>query len=462
MIPKSVVPEIRWPAIPDRAGALLLAVQRQLRESQWLAPEDLERLQRDALLRLLRFAVDNVPYYRDRDVYRDAALGDGLTTAAWRSLPVLTRAQVQEAGNDLRSEDVPRQHLPLAELVTSGSTGRPVRSLATAVTNLMWRAITLRDHLWHERDLTGRLAAIRADLNDEVPPEGVEGDNWGPSTAAVYPNGPCGVFSVRYDVARQAEWLKTQKPDYLLTYPSNLMALAQHFAAGGTTPPSLRGVSTYGEALPEDLRPLVRELWGVDLVDTYSAQELGYLALQCPRGEDYHTQAESVYVEVLDEQGEPCGPDQIGRVLVSTLHNYAVPLLRYELGDYAEVGPPCACGRGLPVLRRILGRQRNMWVLPDGARVWPLFGSREWGHIDALRQLQLIQHDVDRIEAKVAGPRPLTRAEESEVAGLLRKRFDYPFELVFTYVDVIDRTPSRKFEDFVSLVPPGRVGAGSG
>jgi phenylacetate-CoA ligase len=73
-----------------------------------------------------------------------------------------------------------------------------------------------------------------------------------------------------------------------------------------------------------------------------------------------------VLVEILDAQGRPCRPGEIGRVVATPLHNVAMPLLRYELDDYAEVGQACACGRGLPVIRRILGRRQNMLRLPDG------------------------------------------------------------------------------------------------
>jgi phenylacetate-CoA ligase len=55
--------------------------------------------------------------------------------------------------------------------------------------------------------------------------------------------------------------------------------------------------------------------------------------------------------------------------VVTPLHNFAMPLIRYAIGDYAEAGPPCACGRGLPVLARILGRARNLLTLPHGERI---------------------------------------------------------------------------------------------
>ena len=76
-------------------------------------------------------------------------------------------------------------------------------------------------------------------------------------------------------------------------------------------------------------------------------------------------------MEVLDNHGRPCKEGETGRVVLTDLHNFTMPLIRYEIGDYAEVGPPCACGRGLPVLARILGRSRNMLTLPAGDRIWP-------------------------------------------------------------------------------------------
>lgn len=461
MIARSGVPGIVWPAVPDRAGALLLAMEHQLEDSQWLPLEDLQALQFEGLAGLLEHACRTVPHYRDDPGYGRLMGRPVLTAEDWSSLPILSRAEVQEAGPDLASEAVPPSHLPLCEVVTSGSTGRPVRATATAVTNLFWKAITLRDHMWHGRALTGRLAAIRADLNNKLPPEGVELGSWGPATDAVYPTGPCGLLGIRHDVAAQAAWLVAQDPDYLLTYPSNLLALAQHFRRTGGRLPRLREACTYGESLSAEVRPLCDRTWGVRIVDVYSTQELGYLALQCPRSERYHVQAESVYLEVVDERGDACGPGETGRVIVTTLHNYAMPFIRYELGDYAEVGPPCPCGRGLPVLTRIVGRQRNMWALPGGQQVWPMFSSKDWGHIDAIRQLQLVQHELDLIEARIVGPRPLTSAEENEVTALLRREFAHPFRLSFRYVDDVERTPSRKFEDFVSRVPgpePARAG----
>jgi len=453
VLPRSSMPYVDWPAVPDANGALLLALLFQLGESELVDPEVVRQRQLTALHRLLRHAVRTVPFYRDTPGYAAVAGGETVTAAEWRQVPILSRAALQQAGAAIRSARVPTEHEPVSEVATLGTVGEPVRVLGTKVTGLLWQAVTLRDLLWHGRDVRLKLAAIRADRAEQIPPGGMVLANWAPFLESTYPTGPCALLGITTDVAAQAQWLVEQDPEYLLSYPSNVRALADHFRSRGATLPRLREVWTYGEAVGPGLRPACARAWGVRVVDMYSCQEVGYLALQCPLAHSYHVQSESVFLEVLDGAGAPCRPGQVGRVVVSSLHNYATPLLRYEVGDYAEVGEGCPCGRALPVLNRIVGRERNLWVGPDVRRLWPVFPESAWSHLTAINQLQLVQRDVGRVEARVIGPRSLSRAEEAELDAAVRGHFPWPFELRLVYGREIDRTAGAKFEDFVSLVP---------
>ena len=453
MVPRSTIPSVSWPAVPNPTGALLLALMYQLDDSEVLAREALEQRQMEALQRLLRHAAGTVPYYRDTAGYAPVAGLETITAEDWRQVPILTRADIEKAGSALRSSRIPPEHEPVSEVMTLGTTGPPVSTLGTKVTGMFWQVNTLRDMLWHGRDMGLKLAAIRADRSDQIPAEGLVLPNWAPFLESAYPTGQCAILGITNDIATQARWLVEQDPAYLLSYPSNVVALAEHFHFTGATLPNLREVWTYGEALSPELRPACAQAWGVRAVDMYSSQELGYLALQCPLAHTYHVMSESVYLEVLDGVGRPCRPGEVGRVVVSTLHNYANPLLRYELGDYAEMGGACVCDRTLPVINRIVGRERNMWIGPDGQRMWPMFPVSAWGHLEVVRRLQLVQHAVGRIEARVVGPRALSRAEEAELDAALRHAFPWPFELALTYRREIDRTGGMKFEEYVSLVP---------
>ncbi len=209
-------------------------------------------------------------------------------------------------------------------------------------------------------------------------------------------------------------------------------------------------MQTLSEVLDPALRDKCRRLWEIEIADMYSTMETGYIALQCPKTENYHVQSECALVEILDAGGTPCQPGEIGRVVVTPLHNFATPLLRYDIGDYAEVGAPCPCGRGLPVLTRIMGRARAMLTLPDGGRSWPLMGGSRFAEIAPVRQYQFVQKSRERIEARLVVERPLQRREEEKLRERMFSRLGHPFEIEFSYVERIARKAGEKYEEFKS------------
>ena len=448
-MPRSSVPGLAWPGLPGTAGVTMLALQYQLEQSQWW-PADVVREQQFRQLRaLLSHACGTVPFYRDRLGEAGFAPDRPLTADIWARIPVLGRAEVQAAETALYSTRVPASHGKVYTLSTSGSTGTPVTVRGTTVAQAFWRAFTLRDHLWHRRDITKKLAVIRRLREGQAAyPKGAQAPYWGPSTASTFPNGPSAVLSIATTVENQVLWLERENPEYLLTYPSNLLQLAQLYRERGMALPNLRSVETFAEVLQPEVREACREAWDVPVVDMYSAQETGYIALQCPDHEHYHVQAESTLVEVLNDQGKPCGPGETGRVVVTPLHNFATPLIRYEIGDYAEVGEACSCGRGLPVLNRILGRVRNMLTLPSGDTLWPSFPAEMFLAIAPVRQFQLIQRRPDEIEVSLVVEKTLSGEQEGRLREALNRCFGYPFTYRFTYVDEIPRSASGKFEDF--------------
>ena len=446
------MPGVAWPALPAPGGAAVLALSFQLERSQWLTLEQLRQQQLQQLQLLLRHALATVPYYRERwGADFDPALP--LTFERFAALPLLTRRELQDGFGHLRSASVPPGHGGLRESQSSGSTGTPVRILTTQLSGLFWNAFTLRDHAWHRRDLGGKLATIRHGI-----PAG-EFEHWGQATQGLVADGPSVVLGVRDSVQAQLRWLERQQPDYLMTYPSIAAELAKLVIAGGNRLPRLREVRTLGELLTAEARALCREAFAVPVTDVYSAEEAGYIALQCPEYEHYHTQEEGVLVEILDPQGRPCAPGQLGRVVVTSLHNFAMPLIRYELGDYAEPGEPCACGRGLPVLRRVAGRVRNMLLTAAGEHYWPAFGTRSFARIAPVRQCQLAQIEYDLIEARLVTATALSAEQEDSLRALIQSRLPPGIRVRFAYFDEIARSAGGKYEDFVCEVPARISGA---
>ncbi len=444
---------IAWPALPGPEAAMMVSVLQQFDQSQWWTAEAHFAQQLRQAAALLHHAYRHLPYYRDRLAQAGFVPGKALTPAVWARIPLLTRAGLQEAGEALYSPNIPERHGRSYEISSSGSTGRPVKAKGTRMVQFFWDALTLREHLWHRRDFASHLAAIRSFPNGVADyPDGANSKVWGRSMKGVFETGRSSMLSIATRIDEQAEWLQRVQPDYLLTYPSALRELLIYCRDRGITFPKLRQVRTLSELLAPETRTLCREVWGLKIADMYSTQENGYLAFQCPEHEHYHVQAETALIEVLNEADEPCGPGEVGRVVVTSLHNFAMPMIRYVVGDLAEVGAPCPCGRGLPVLNRILGRVRNMLVYPDGRKAWALMGDMYYSEIPEIRQFQIVQHSLDDVEIKLVAERPLTPEEEQRVCGWFHQRSGHAFPVRITYHEEIPRGPSGKFEDFRSEV----------
>jgi len=451
---KSAVAGIVWPAVPDDAAARLLALLWQFRQTAHWPPDVLVQHQLRQLTLIVDHALRTVPFYRERLGAAGWRSGDTLTLARLRELPRLTRRDIQDAGSALRSSDIPQQFGAVHESHSSGSTGQPVVVFRTALDTLLWQANTLRDHEWHGRDLSLKFAAIRALAKGAAdPPHGAMSSSWGAASGAICTTGPSALLSLDADVSTQITWIKNHAPGYLLTYPGNLAALLENFAQSKERLPGLRAVLTVAETVAPALRTACRDVLGVNIEDVYSSQELGYIALQCPASGQYHIMAESVLVEVLDAAGNPCAVGETGRLVISSLHNYATPLIRYELRDYATVGKPCSCGCTLPTLASINGRERNMVWLPDGNRRWPVLGLLPYREAAPVRQFQMIQRSLQAVEVRLVCDRALTPGEEAQLGEKIRVELGYPFELRFAYYErELPRAANGKFEEFVCAI----------
>ena len=442
------VPGIEWPPVFSGRRASLAAAIQQLEATQWLPPEAIGAAQR----RQLRLLSEH--FARNSELFRTRLARSGLAPAALRdqqgleALAPLTRQEVQSKERPIFVDSLPPGHGPVQEAQTSGSTGEPVVVRRTAVNQLLWLALTMRYHLWAEPNLGGRICAIRANLKHV----GAEKD-WGPPANLFFRTGPGLKIDIQEDIRRQIEMIREFGATSLVIYPSNLVAILDELAATGSGLPSVERVRTIGEMLPSGLRERVADELGATLHDCYSSQEIGYVALQCPESQLYHVMAESLLVEVVDAEGKPTPQGEAGRILVTDLHNHATPLIRYAIGDYAEPGPTCPCGRGLPTLKRILGRERNLIVKPDGTRHWPLTGFRRFRDVAPVVQYQMRQHTPERIELRLVVERPLAEDEEEALRTVVRDALGYPCELEFTYFEGrLPTGPNGKFEEFLSLI----------
>ena len=437
---------ILWPPFITGSATPQLVMQVQFEISQWWDPARILFHQMVQLRSVIAHAAKTAPFYRDRLKAVLEKSHRGLNFSDFRQIPILTRSEFQDAGESIYSTAAPVSHGAPHGIRTSGSTGQPLALKGTEVTRTINSSINLRNHLWHRRDFSQKALVFRTMKAGEPITRSA---TWGP---VVNPG-----VSIKVNMAQPTSnllaILKAENPAYLLLHPSVLQELLYLSRKQNYQPANLKEVSTLGEILYPELRERCERQWNVRVADTYSCEEFGPLALQCPEYPHYHVQAENVLIEVLRPDNTPCEPGEVGKTVISSLNNFATPILRYENGDMAEVGEPCACGRGLPVLKRIIGRIRNTAILPNGERLMPNLSTGPLLNELPIKHFQLIQKTTESIEARLVVGRPLTAAEEIALTKYFNKGWRHEFNFTFVYLDEITRGANGKYEVFRCEVP---------
>lgn len=456
---RSAVEQLVFPSIQGGNDAVLLSLQRQFDESQWWSAERMKVMQLQQLSVLVDHAFRNVPFYNDRLRRAGYKPGTPMTAEIWQAIPILTRVEVRDLGAKLYAKTYPKSFGGDGFSSTGGSTGIPVRIRKTEIDGLYWEAAHLRELIWHCDDASGAMISLRGNYPESLSlaqsemissGKGLILSGWSSVANRIYKTGKMGFMSFKQPVHKQIEFLQKTKAVHLLIRPSSLRLLLIHIHENSIELPHLKYIWTTSERVDDSLRDLCKGLLKCKLIENYSAGETGYMALQCPEAEHLHVMSETHHLEILNAEGNSCAIGQIGRVIATPLHNFAMPLLRYEIGDEAERGRTCPCGRGLPVLNRILGRTGDYIITPkNGYRRVELNHGR-LSRILAIKEFQLAQTARDRLELRLALARPLTQAEETEVEAVLQAEARGQLATTVTFHEALARTDAGKLKAFVS------------
>jgi phenylacetate-CoA ligase len=424
----------------DRTLGQMLALTERM------TGEELHAYQAPLLIKLVDHARRTTDFYKDR---LDFDAGQpGSIERHWSKVPVVTRAEAVANGEKLRSRSTATEIGPIVHVNSSGSTGMPFRCTRTAEALLADQALTDRMYRWWRIDGEKSLARIAYDHAGEADTARAF------STRGWRPDCPTGVMhflSTAFDSDTQLDWLAAHRPNYLASYSSILKELAVMAQKRGIAL-RLELIFSFATVVDPDIRALCRVVFGSEIADTYGAQEVGHIAAQCSDCGEYHISAERCLVEILRDDGSPAAPGEIGRVIVTPFYSYAMPFIRYELGDLAEAGTATPlCGRRLPTMRRILGRYRNLFRFRDGTTVWPTPAAFRTSI--ALKQFQVVQTDFDHIEVLYVPESADQPIDLPALTKRVRNALRQPVNVTLRAVDAIPRSRNGKYEDFISRVP---------
>jgi phenylacetate-CoA ligase len=351
---------------PEAAPFVDRLIQREFFDPQ--QAHDAESLE---LGRMLRFANSEVPFYRSQEVWSALALDESTSRDTLTQLPVITKHDVQANTADLQAQRLPRGEKVLAWTGSSGTTGRPTRVLFSQRAALVFGLLVQRQLRWVRADPSWTQAVIRLSRDLQRRGEGlhladgeiIRSSGW-MYLKRWFHTGPMIGLNNSNSIERQIELLHEQQPEYLVTFPGNLEALV--LACQAKPVDSLLALRTISSTLTQGMRNRIESATSLSVQEGYGLNEIGVVAHRCGAGR-YHVNAEHCLVEILDDAGQPCRAGETGRIVVTGLTNFAMPLIRYDCGDLAEaVEGSCDCGRSLPSFGRVVGRFRPMRYAPDG------------------------------------------------------------------------------------------------
>jgi phenylacetate-CoA ligase len=448
----------RWPPLPEGSLGQVWAAYLTLDRTQWLSRNELERHQLIQFRSLLDHCVQHVAYYRELLAKRGIESGSIQSMDDFRRLPLLSRRTWQEQFDQLQAQQLPEGTVALDEDNTSGTSGVPVRILKTNIFYLWWLAFYLRDLEWCGLDPTGTMAAIRATLRTgpdlERILQGERMPSWNSILERLVEMGPLHGMDIGQDPRRQLAWLAEVDPDYFLSHGSNLELLAHILADEPRRFPRLRVIQAISETLTEESQSLIEAAFGAVVKNVYSCAEAGYLASPCPQGHGLHIHAENVILEVLDDADQPCQPGETGRVVLTVLHNFRTPFIRYEIGDLVTLAPePCPCGRALPLLLRVIGKRRPLFRLA-GNRLKHSSGlvhaiSVIGGH----HQHQVVQKALDHILVRIVPSKDWTAEHAQQLEQAVREFFESPVRIDLEIKDRLELPRSGKLQSMICDMP---------
>ncbi len=390
-------------------------------------------LMRERLARMLRYAYENVPLYSSPSWSERI---DARTATDLQSWPILERSTVRSSSHQLLAK-----HRPPGRFYrrSSASTGDPLR-VAWDPQGASWGwANEYRVLQWHGLEPGARTLLM-----------------WGSGRPV-----DCWVKNYRLFATKEldakgleaaAQYLLNERPDLCQGLPSALARLAVHVRAHHPNAP--KTLVPFAKVGGEQVYPFQRELissaLGARIIETYGCTEVGPIASECPAG-SMHILCENVHVEICRDD-QPVAEGEHGDIVVTSLSNRAMPLIRCKIGDRGAIrASGCPCGRPHPLLEGLIGRAADVFVAADGK---PVHGSAlampgDGAFTAALgakfEQTLFVQLDRRRWRVLVESEAGFDEATAASLIAHVRKTFGQECEVEIERVPVVDREPSGKF-----------------
>ena len=419
--------------------SLKLKELSRLESSQWLKEKELLDIQEKRFGRLLNYALEHSPHYKNMIREYDICLdGDFLKTLS--QFPVTKKSDVRENLIDFLSTEYKQDQLVIAK--TGGSTGFSLslyfdktcqenRNAAAMRTDKWagWRQGDVRGDLWGNPPIPKTFKQkLRNCLLDKIIYLDTMDLNTSSMTEFVSRINQCGIqviFGHAHSIYLLAKFIDENKLDI----------------------PSINGIISTSMMLLDHERLKIETVFSCKVTNRYGCEEVGLIASECEVHDGMHVNMEHVIVELLDDFGHPVKDGEVGKVVVTDLNNFGMPLIRYQIEDMAVMSSSkCSCGRESALLQSLSGRVADFLKKTDGSMVAGIsLIERTLTKIKGLEQIQLVQNELTTIEVNRVKASDYTERSDELLITELETVFSHDVKVIIKDIDVIPQMANGKY-----------------
>jgi phenylacetate-CoA ligase len=421
----------------------------ELNKTQWLSRDELLKLQRDKLYRLLKYAYEHIPYYQrvfDQVSFRPEEVLTDLNSM--HKIPLINKSIIRQNFEDLCTSETKRREA-MSYLTTGGSTGQPLKFLqdpnfrdhvtADLHRHLGWGGWDLGQvhaYIWGANFEVASSQAFRTRMMDFILNRFV-------TNAYVLSDESMHAF---------AEKVRHYRPKLAFCYPSSLYRFGEFVREHSYHDIKFEAMFSSAEVLYPAQRQFIEETFGGKMFNRYATRELACISCECNAHNGMHVSVENVYVEILKD-GQPAAPGETGDVIVTNLNNYGMPFIRYSVGDLGAWSrqESCPCGRQLPLMELVQGRRIDMFKTRDGRAVWGGFASPLFG-MKGVEQFQLVQKSLDYVVARIVKNGELDQAGLAKIERTVKIALGDQVQVQFEFPEQIGVYDSGKYRYAISEV----------
>lgn len=433
----------------ERYGRKFNKVYEEFQKNQSLSLAEMENYQASRLRKLVHHAYETVPFYNKRFKFHGIRPQDIESVEDIKKLPILTKADINTNFNDMLSTTVSSRQIRTGH--TSGTTGTPLNVLYDIHTCVVHHAADRRQKEWAGMNWGDPYASLQGRVI--CPPRQSQPPFWRMN----HINNQLFLSSFHLKEEYLQSYInkiKTSKIQFLEGYPSTIFTLASYLNMTKQQLP-LTSVLTSSETLFDWQRTTIEKAFCCKVFDFYGMAERVIYSTECKEHCGHHLNMDYGITEFLDNDNKAVPIGVQGKIIATSLHNFAFPLIRYQTNDSCYLKEEsCHCNCNFPLMGEVATKDEAIITLPDGRWISPSVLTHPFKPMINIKESQIIQKDLYNIEIMIVKKDEYNQQDEEMLLKGLHDRLGDEINIKISYISHIQKTKSGKFKWVVSSIKP--------